>query len=171
MSTETEKLVSFLNTWSVSNSTRQAQEVLHDESALVNFAMEHFQSDSGESLHDALSFRNLVREMLKEHDFTVLNTLIDEQIKFEVHAIENKYALKPVALKNSMTANLLIIIVQLAQEQQLHRLKMCPDCQYVFFDESKSGTKKWCSMTKQSESGRACGTIAKVRTYRQKNHS
>ncbi|WP_227396029.1 CGNR zinc finger domain-containing protein [Jeotgalibacillus aurantiacus] len=168
MNTETENLVSFLNTWSISNATRQAEEALHDQSALVNFAKKHFQSDPGESLNDTLSFRNLVREMLKEHDFTVLNTLIDEQIKFEVHATENKYVLKPVALKNSMTANLLIIIVQLAQEQQFHRLKMCPDCQYVFFDESKSGTKKWCSMTKRSESGRACGTIAKVRTFRNK---
>jgi predicted RNA-binding Zn ribbon-like protein len=54
-------------------------------------------------------------------------------------------------------------------ENSFHRVKICPDCKYAFYDQSKSSTKKWCSMTKNSPSGRACGTIAKVKKFRDKS--
>jgi CGNR zinc finger len=47
------------------------------------------------------------------------------------------------------------------------RLKACPDCRWVFYDKSRSGTRVWCGMY-AGEGGRACGTIAKVRRYRQR---
>jgi predicted RNA-binding Zn ribbon-like protein len=49
-----------------------------------------------------------------------------------------------------------------------NRLKACPDCRWVFFDHSKNGSKKWCLMNAGSPSGRGCGTIAKVRRFRQR---
>ncbi|MEU5690235.1 CGNR zinc finger domain-containing protein [Actinosynnema sp. NPDC020468] len=49
-----------------------------------------------------------------------------------------------------------------------HRLKACPDCRWVFHDHSRSGTRVWCGMTATGPNGRACGSIAKVRTYRQR---
>lgn len=41
------------------------------------------------------------------------------------------------------------------------RLKSCtnPDCRWLFYDRSRSRTARWCSM-------RACGSIAKARSYR-----
>ncbi|MFJ4773119.1 CGNR zinc finger domain-containing protein [Streptomyces uncialis] len=43
------------------------------------------------------------------------------------------------------------------------RLKSCdnPECRWLFYDESRSRTARWCSM-------RACGSIVKARRYRDK---
>jgi hypothetical protein len=46
------------------------------------------------------------------------------------------------------------------------RLKACPDCRWVFYDNTRNGSKRWCLMTAGGPDGRACGTIAKVRSYR-----
>lgn len=45
------------------------------------------------------------------------------------------------------------------------RLKICaaPDCRWVFYDTSRSGAGRWCSM-------RVCGNRAKTRAYRQRRH-
>lgn len=44
----------------------------------------------------------------------------------------------------------------------IHRLKACqnPECHWLFIDDSKSGTRKWCDDT--------CATLMKVRRFRQK---
>ena len=46
----------------------------------------------------------------------------------------------------------------------LDRLKMCAadECQRVFFDRSKPGTRRWCQST-------LCGNREKTRTYREKH--
>ena len=49
---------------------------------------------------------------------------------------------------------------------QWSRLKACPDCRWVFYDYTRNGSKRWCLMNAGSPDGRACGTIAKVRRYR-----
>jgi CGNR zinc finger/Putative stress-induced transcription regulator len=46
------------------------------------------------------------------------------------------------------------------------RLKACPDCHWVFYDNTRNGSKRWCLMYAGGPEGRACGTIAKVRRYR-----
>jgi hypothetical protein len=46
------------------------------------------------------------------------------------------------------------------------RLKACPDCRWVFYDNTRNGSKRWCLMTAGGPEGRACGTISKVRRYR-----
>lgn len=38
------------------------------------------------------------------------------------------------------------------------RLKACPSCGWFFLDETKSGTRRWCSMA-------TCGSLAKSRRY------
>jgi hypothetical protein len=50
------------------------------------------------------------------------------------------------------------------------RLKACPDCRWVFYDRSRSKTRVWCGMY-AGQGGRACGTIAKVKRYRQKRRA
>jgi predicted RNA-binding Zn ribbon-like protein len=47
-----------------------------------------------------------------------------------------------------------------------NRLKACPDCRWVFYDNTRNGSKRWCLMYAGGPEGRACGTIAKVRRYR-----
>lgn len=41
-----------------------------------------------------------------------------------------------------------------------HRLKLCgnPDCRWVFYDESKNRTRRWCADS--------CGNLIKVRRFR-----
>ncbi len=51
------------------------------------------------------------------------------------------------------------------------RLKACPDCHWVFYDHTRNGSKRWCLMNAGGPQGRACGTIAKVRRYRERNRA
>jgi predicted RNA-binding Zn ribbon-like protein len=46
------------------------------------------------------------------------------------------------------------------------RLRICPngDCGWVFYDETRNRTRKWCSST-------SCGNITKVRQYRERQKS
>lgn len=46
------------------------------------------------------------------------------------------------------------------------RLKTCPDCRWAFYDQTRNGSKRWCLMTAGGPGGRSCGSIAKVRAYR-----
>jgi hypothetical protein len=51
------------------------------------------------------------------------------------------------------------------------RLKACPDCKWIFYDNTRNGSKRWCLMYAGGPGGRACGTIAKVRRYRDRQAS
>jgi predicted RNA-binding Zn ribbon-like protein len=42
-----------------------------------------------------------------------------------------------------------------------HRIGACPACAWLFYDNSKSGRRRWCSMS-------TCGTVAKVRAFRRR---
>jgi hypothetical protein len=53
---------------------------------------------------------------------------------------------------------------------QWRRLRACGDCQWLFFDSSKNNARRWCRMY-GGETGRACGSIAKVRAYRERKKS
>lgn len=51
-------------------------------------------------------------------------------------------------------------LAELAADSQLERLKLCgnPACGWVFFDESKNRSRKWCDNT--------CASLMKVRKHR-----
>ena len=61
--------------------------------------------------------------------------------------------------------DLLAIVAEAIGEGTWERLKACPDCRLVFFDRTRNGSKRWCQMSAH-EGGRACGSIAKVQTWR-----
>lgn len=50
------------------------------------------------------------------------------------------------------------------------RLKLCPDCKLAFYDPSRNRSKVWCGMYAGAE-GRACGSIAKVRRWRERQRA
>ena len=54
--------------------------------------------------------------------------------------------------------------VELFAPQQRERIRLCAadDCGLVFYDESRSNNRRWCSMKR-------CGNRAKVRTHRANN--
>jgi predicted RNA-binding Zn ribbon-like protein len=51
--------------------------------------------------------------------------------------------------------------IKLITEYDINRIKICnnPDCNWIFYDESKSKTRKWCDNT--------CATLMKVRRFRE----
>lgn len=52
---------------------------------------------------------------------------------------------------------------ELASNYDVRRLKVCenPDCGWIFYDESKNRTRRWCDNT--------CASLIKVRRFRQKH--
>ena len=66
----------------------------------------------------------------------------------------------------SPAANTFAIVIAAISAGTWARLKACPDCRWVFYDNTRNGSKRWCLMTAGGPDGRACGTIAKVRSYR-----
>jgi predicted RNA-binding Zn ribbon-like protein len=64
--------------------------------------------------------------------------------------------------------NILAIVFTAVADGRWRRLKACPDCRWVFYDHTRNASKRWCLMYAGGPDGRACGTIAKVRQYRQK---
>ena len=62
-------------------------------------------------------------------------------------------------------SDLLAIVVEAIRDGTWQRLKTCPDCQLVFFDRTRNASKRWCQMSARG-GGRACGSIAKVRSWR-----
>jgi predicted RNA-binding Zn ribbon-like protein len=47
---------------------------------------------------------------------------------------------------------------ELLTGDQLHRVKHCAQCHWLFLDRSKNGSRRWCSMDD-------CGTSVKMRRY------
>lgn len=58
-------------------------------------------------------------------------------------------------------ADLLAIAVRRSADGSWRRLRACaaPDCRWVFYDDSRSGAGRWCSMA-------SCGNRAKTARYR-----
>jgi CGNR zinc finger len=60
----------------------------------------------------------------------------------------------------------LAVVLEAISAGTWKRVKACPDCRWVFYDSTRNGSKRWCLMYAGGPDGRACGTIAKVRRYR-----
>jgi predicted RNA-binding Zn ribbon-like protein len=48
--------------------------------------------------------------------------------------------------------------VALLTSPDLERVKACPGCGWFFLDETRNGSRRWCSMS-------MCGSLAKARRY------
>ena len=66
--------------------------------------------------------------------------------------------------KNSDTilSKIAISFSEMVTGPSIDRIKICnnPDCDWIFYDESKSKTKKWC--------GNTCSSLVRVRKFRAK---
>jgi predicted RNA-binding Zn ribbon-like protein len=52
-------------------------------------------------------------------------------------------------------------LYDLVTEMDMGRVKECPTCGYVFYDETKNGKRRWCNPLN-------CGTQDKMNRYHQK---
>lgn len=71
--------------------------------------------------------------------------------------------------RGGLIAQLVATVVEAIASSDWARLKACPDCRWVFFDRTRNAGKRWCLMTAGGPNGRSCGSIAKVRRYRERN--
>ena len=125
------------------------------------------QAIGDEDLALARELRTALRaEMASHHDGVpdvsaqaALDRLAGE---LPVHIVPSTGALEPVArgARGALT-RVMASTHSLVRAGVWDRLKVCPDdgCAWVFYDESRNRSRRWCSMN-------ACGNRHKVRAYR-----
>jgi hypothetical protein len=171
---ELELVRRFLNTWKIPNDTRVPvdglPELLQDPSALEErFPGVTFGPRDTEELLAEL--RDDLRETLARSEGwekTLDGWLRRYPVVARVRREQDRATVRHEAAPEAGFAGWVAAAVARALEESTwERLKVCPDCRWVFYDRTRSKTKVWCGMF-AGDGGRACGTIAKVRRYRQR---
>jgi len=103
-------------------------------------------------------------EPVREQDFTALtNAIAEAPSRKELVRSDGRYAWHIGDLRPSVT-HLLAPVLWSAGDLILaadrHRIRRCAndECRWLFLDESKSGTRRWCDMA-------SCGNRAKARRH------
>ncbi|PEU81814.1 PadR family transcriptional regulator [Bacillus anthracis] len=164
---ELEYIREFLNTWRIPNDTREPIDLLQTKEDIKLFMKEYFDEELPfHTIEELKSFRDDIR-MVIEGEESLQKWL--ETYPFQVNVREDMKGItyEPMREENMYTKVLSIVLTAI-QENLWGRLKACPDCRWVFYDHSRNGSKRWCGMYAGEEGGRACGTIAKVKNYREK---
>lgn len=77
---------------------------------------------------------------------------------------DGKFLLDQINIAGDFTAPVWLAVESLATllvENNLHRIKECPTCGWVFLDETKNGKRKWCNP-------KYCGTSDKMKRYNER---
>jgi predicted RNA-binding Zn ribbon-like protein len=109
-------------------------------------------------------FRDDLRHIVETGDTESLNDWIERvgiRPLVEDDTLSYRHAAGPVG-------DILAAVLSAVSAGTWKRLKACPDCRWVFYDNTRNGSKRWCLMYAGGPDGRACGTIAKVRRYRER---
>jgi predicted RNA-binding Zn ribbon-like protein len=159
----------FLNTWEHLARTRQNRD--------------HLPSLAGDGGAWERRFKSVRRPRKDELDELIalragLRRAVEDSLDAEWLNAELKGARLTVAVDRNGTGiryvsagqataltDLLAVVVEAIAEGRWQRLKACPDCQLVFYDRTRNASKRWCQMSAR-EGGRACGSIAKVQSWR-----
>lgn len=118
-----------------------------------------------------LALRLALRQACADHDQhdEALNAVFGTiALQAKVKSIEGVSQLRLESLQKTYAGHVLSIVANAIAAGHFSRLKTCDDCQWAFYDHTRSGNKRWCGMTKGGPQGRACGTIAKVSAFRQR---
>ena len=159
----------FLNSWEIPNDTRQPRDHFKDPENLGKFLKENFNTISMSGKFDDLyHFRDDIRKSIETGEIEYLNEWLLRNPIQVIITDQNMLQYSPVK-ENDIICEMLKIVVESIASNHWQRLKACPDCKWVFYDYSKNGSKRWCGMYAGSPKGRACGTIAKVKKFREKN--
>ena len=164
---ELEYIREFLNTWRIPNDTREPIDLLQTKEDIKLFMKEYFDEELPfHTIEELKSFREDIRMVIEGEES--LQKWLDTY-PFQVNVREDMKGItyEPMREENMYTKVLSIVLTAI-QENLWGRLKACPDCRWVFYDHSRNGSKRWCGMYAGGEGGRACGTIAKVKTTEQR---
>lgn len=162
-----EQVRTFLNTWRVPHETRTPQDWLADLAG--NAGRWHAQLPDvprprrGE-LAELVELRSALRAALGQ---PVPGGLREWFLRHSIGVtVGEETPVHYVPSDAGAPAAVLVLVVQALAGNQWVRLKSCPDCRNVFYDHSRNHSRTWCSMYAETSDGRACGSIAKVRAYR-----
>jgi hypothetical protein len=168
----------FLNTWRIPNDTREPV----DELVLLSAMQQFYSTWFGDSAGDAeicivpelvLQLRADLRSILGTSDILVLREWLSRQ-PIEVMLSSDAEGMPILRYRPAggqgcrLCAEVLALVVEAIACSTWMRLKACPDCQWVFYDHTKNRNKVWCLMTASGPQGRSCGSISKVRSFRQR---
>ena len=162
----------FMNTWSITNETRAEADTL-PELARSPVAWQNEFPNTVRSRADTLEKLRRLRSDLRascrgvEENERALNEWFrTAALGMEVRSVDGTTRLTVEAVGTSFADYLVAAVANAIASSEWAKLKTCPDCQGVFFDYTRNGSKRWCGMTKGGPGGRACGTIAKVAAFR-----
>ncbi|MFJ5932971.1 MULTISPECIES: CGNR zinc finger domain-containing protein [unclassified Streptomyces] len=162
---QVEDMRSFLNTWVIPNDTRQETENLPDLAASPDDwarTLPHLPRPRADELADLLRLRDDLREDVDERGTRRLDAWLarrPQTVRIGEGELRLEGPAAPVDVVLRQAAGLVLT-------ERWRRLRACPDCRWVFYDQSRNNTRTWCSMY-AGESGRACGSIAKVKRMRE----
>jgi predicted RNA-binding Zn ribbon-like protein len=71
-----------------------------------------------------------------------------------------EWSYENIALESILWPIIRAFVELITSEEKLDRIKQCPNCGWVFIDESKNKSRRWCSME-------TCGNRVKARRYAQ----
>ncbi|ADK15692.1 MULTISPECIES: CGNR zinc finger domain-containing protein [Clostridium] len=119
-------------------------------------------------LRDFLSYvtnKLCTKKTLDLKDINKINDYLKASLFYKIlEKSEDRFCIKTVPVKSCSDFIIFEIISSFAQmisKYDIDRIKLCenPECRWVFYDESKSHTRKWCDNT--------CATLIKVRRFRE----
>jgi predicted RNA-binding Zn ribbon-like protein len=159
----------FLNTWEHLARTRENRDHLRSLAADDGAWERRFESvrrPRKDELDELIALRTGLRRAVED-------SLDAEWLNARVEAARLTVAVEPrgtgirylPAGQPTARNDLLAIVVAAIAEGTWQRLKACPDCRLVFYDRTRNASKRWCQMSAR-EGGRACGSIAKVQSWR-----
>lgn len=160
-----EELRGFLNSWLIPNDTRVPTETLTDLAADAAAWRQTFARTPvprhADDTAELMRLRDDLRADVAERQSARLDAWL--RTHPQTARVENG----ELVLRGAATAvdELLRIAVELVKEGRWRRLRACPDCRWVFYDQSRNNSRTWCSMY-AGDTGRACGSIAKVKRMR-----
>lgn len=107
---------------------------------------------------------------LSDEDLAGLNAVLEKapSVRRLAWDGEGRYAIELAPLEkdwNWVLAELAASFVDLVTQHDPRRVKVCenPDCRWVFYDESRSRSRRWCDAS-------GCGNLLKVRRFRERHH-
>ncbi|GAA4042222.1 CGNR zinc finger domain-containing protein [Nonomuraea soli] len=158
---ELEQVRTFLNTWWLPNETRVPEDrlpALAADAGAWRREMPGIPAEAGLE-----GFRTALREALGD---PVALQEWAERHPLRVEFTEGGVVLRPE--RDGAVGRILAIVADAVGAGRWARLKACPDCGWVFYDHSRNGSRRWCVMNPGGSEARGCGSIAKVRAYRQR---
>jgi predicted RNA-binding Zn ribbon-like protein len=104
--------------------------------------------------------QNKIQKLLPAINASLTEASNNMKLDFTGTAFMPSYKIKPLRLKSPIWV-IMKSLHDLITVMDITRMKECPSCGWVFYDETKNGKRKWCNPLN-------CGTQDKMSRYHQR---